>query len=313
MTKILSIRMSMLVVLALGAGVAAGASEIIVLTGGKTLELSKPYVVRGTQAVMTLKDGTVISVVESEIDRAATQAARARAAAKKHADESAVVVSPADAARAQKGAPRARLKVGDDDVSHPYVAQGDDDAKDAGESDARVEVVDWDQTPAGGSLTVKGNLRNSGAGSAEGLSLMVMGKDDKGKTLASTTATVAAGTLDAGAVTTFTATLAMPARAASLRFMPKWTSAAATLRAEKDRAEKASEAGSALAKRSAEAAATTAAPASPEPPPASPAAPTYVPQPGYAPPASSSPTSAPDDNHVPYVPGVHEETPPPPQ
>lgn len=311
MTKTFLTRTLMLAFFALSASSAARASEILVLKGGKTLELAKPYLVRGTQAVLTLKDGTVMSVAETEIDRPATQAARARAAAKKSDAESIAMVSPVDAARAQKKAPKAKLKVGDDDVSHPYVAQGDEEGKDAGDGDARVEVVDWDQTPGGGSLNVKGNLRNSGSATAEGLSLLVMGKDDKGKTLASTAANVAAGTLDAGAVTTFTATLSMPARAASLRFMPKWTSAAATLKAQK-----ALDAGSSLARRSAEAAATTpsgpAPAAAPAAPPAAPAPPAYTPIPGYAPPASSSPTSAPDDNHVPYVPGIHEETPPPP-
>ena len=307
MTRNVSIRIFSLTLAALLAGVcAATASEVLVLKGGKTLELSKPYVIRGSQAVLTLKDGTVVSVASSEIDRAATQAARARAAAKKSTEETAEAASPADAARAQKNAPRARLKVGDDDVTHPYVA-GDEEGKDAAEGDARLEVVDWDQTAAGGTLTVKGNLRNSGAVSAEGISLLVMGKDDKGKTLASTNANVAAGTLEAGSVTTFTATLAMPARAASLRFVPKWASAVTTAKAEKS-----GDAASAMAKRSAAAAATTAAPAPAQPAAPAPAPPAYVPRPDYAAPPASSPTSAPDDNRVPYVPGLHEENPPPP-
>ena len=310
MTKMRFHRILALFAFALSSAAAGRASEVLVLKGGKTLELSKPYVVRGTQAVLTLKDGTVVSVAEAEIDRPATQAARARASAIKKGAEAESVATPAEAARAQKNAAKAKFKVGDDDVSHPYVAP-DDEGKDTGDGDARVEVVDWDQTPANGSLSVKGNLRNSGSAAAEGLSLLVMGKDDKGKTLASTSANVAAGTLDAGAVTTFTATLAMPARAASLRFMPKWSSAAATAKAQK-----ALDAESGLARRAAEAAATTPQPASaapaaaPAPPP--PAQPQVIVPPGYAPPTASSPTSAPDDNHVPYVPGIHEETPPPP-
>ena len=85
---------------------AARCGEIVVLRGGKTLELSKPYVIRGTQAVLTLKDGTVVSVVAGEIDRAATQAARTRSVAKK-SDETAEVVSPAGrGARATERAAR---------------------------------------------------------------------------------------------------------------------------------------------------------------------------------------------------------------
>ena len=216
------------------------------------------------------------------------------------------MVSPADAARAQKNAPKARLKVGDDEVSHPYVA-ADEGTKEAGDGDARVEVVDWEQKAENGSLSVKGNLRNAGSASADGISMLVMGKDDKGKTLASTSANVAAGTLEAGSVTTFTATLAMPARAASLRFVPKWSSAVTTAKAEKS-----GEAASVMAKHSAEAAATAPAPAPAASPAAAPAPPTYTPVQGYAAPAANSPTSPPDDNHIPYVPSVHEETPPPP-
>src|SRR6476620_9754599 len=59
-----------------GAFAVLSASEIVVLKGGKTLELSKPYVVRGAQALMTLKDGTLISVATRDIDTAATTAAR---------------------------------------------------------------------------------------------------------------------------------------------------------------------------------------------------------------------------------------------
>lgn len=283
---------------------AARCAEIVVLRGGKTLELSKPYVIRGTQAVLTLKDGTVVSVVASEIDRAATQAARARSVAKK-SDDTAEVISPADAARAQKNAPRARLKVGDDDVSHPYVnPDGEGAAKEAGDGEARVEVVDWNQTVSGGSVMVKGNLRNSGSGAAEALSLLVTGKDDKGKTLSSTAANVAAGTLEAGAVTTFTATLTMPGRAASLRFVPTWNSTAAPVKTE------GTPRPSATGTATATAAPETRPPKNEAAPP--PSAPTYVPRPDFAAPTASAPTSAPDDNHIPYVPNVHEENPPPP-
>lgn len=283
----------------------AGSSELVILKGGKTLELSKPYLVRGTQAILTLKDGTVVSVALAEIDRAATQAARARSVPKKSDVETVEAVSPADAARAQKRAPKARLKVGDDEVSHPYVA-ADEGAKDAGEGEARLEVVDWDQKADGGSVSVKGNLRNAGSASAEGISMLVMGKDDKGKTLASTSANVAAGTLDAGSVTTFTANLAMPARAASLRFVPKWSSAVTTVKGEKltgqiaNSATPVSEAPKGPAKNE-------AAPPSPAPD-----QPTYVPRPDYAPPMANAPTSPPDDNRIPYIPNLHEESPPPP-
>src|SRR5258706_13176206 len=204
MMRIFSKRVLVLFVFGLLTASAGRAAEIVVLKGGKTLELSKPYVVRGTQAVLTLKDGTVMSVGTSEIDRAATQAARARRVPKKGDAEEAGPVSPVEAARAQKNLQKAKVKVDDDNVSHPYVPGPEEGGKESGEGDARVEVVDWEQTAASGSVTVKGNLRNSGSVTADAISMLVMGKDDKGKTLASTAADVSAGTLEAGSVTTLT-------------------------------------------------------------------------------------------------------------
>ena len=180
---------------------------------------------------------------------------------------------------------------------------GEGPAKDTGDGEARVEVVDWNQTASGGSVMVRGNLRNSGSGAAEGLSLLVTGKDDKGKTLSSTVANVATGTLDAGAVTTFTATLSMPGRAASLRFVPKWTSTAAPVKTE---GAPRPSAGTATATATPE---TRPAKNEAAPPPSAPA---YVPRPDFAAPTANAPTSPPDDNRIPYVPDVHEENPPPP-
>jgi len=98
-----------------GAFAVLSASEIVVLKGGKTLTLSKPYVVRGSQALMTLKDGTLISVATSDIDTAATTAARRARPASVQATGP---LSPAEAAKAQKAHPKARVKIGDADVGH---------------------------------------------------------------------------------------------------------------------------------------------------------------------------------------------------
>src|SRR5690242_14460766 len=112
----MSKRLSALLLAFFGAAVLAGANEIVVLKGGKTLELAKPYVVRGTQAVMTLKDGTVVAVAAADIDQAATRAARrpVRAAV----PEAAAAATPAEAAKAQQANAKARVKIGDADVGH---------------------------------------------------------------------------------------------------------------------------------------------------------------------------------------------------
>ncbi|MGH9443006.1 MAG: hypothetical protein ACRD16_12120 [Thermoanaerobaculia bacterium] len=276
-------------------------SEIVVLRGGKTLEISKPYRIQGSQAILMLKDGTIVSVSVDEIDGTATQAARSRRGAATEDSEVPQAPTPVEAARAQKSAPKAKLKVGDDDVTHPYVAAGEEGERDRGAGDARVEVMDWDQKAVGGVVTVKGNLRNSGGVAAEEITLLVQGKDDKGKTLASTSASIAAATLDAGAVTSFVATLPGAKPISSLRFVPKWSAPMTTVTSDKlnGRIEN-----SAIP--------VSGAPSGPAKSEAAPAQPTYVPRPDFAPPMANAPTSPPDDNRIPYIPNLHEENPPPP-
>jgi DNA polymerase III subunit gamma/tau len=291
------------------AAVLARGTETVVLKGGKTLELSKPYIVRGTQALMTLKDGTLISVSIADIDRAATQGARRRPAADGNAAP--LALSPAEAAKAQKAHPKAKLKIDDSDVAHGDSGPAPEDASpEAAEGaeggDAKVEVVDFDQRPSGNTLAIKGTLRNSGKAPAQNVALSVSAIDGTGKAVASTNATVAAGSLEPGSSATFTASLPTAARASTLRFVPRWSSPAVLPRAE-----------GALPVSGAAAsgvAATAKPPAPPVPPPPPPAEKkdTYKPSPDYAPPAANAPMSAPDDNHTGYIPGAHEETPPPP-
>lgn len=276
-------------------------SNVVVLRGGKTLQLAKPYVQRGSQAIVTLTDGTVLSVPVSEIDRAATQAARAKASAA--APSPAPPQTPVEAAKAQKAASKAKVKLGDSDVSHPL---GDDSAGAApaeGAGEAKVDVAEWEQTVTPEGLVVKGSVRNSGKGQAENLALSISAKNEAGKSVATSSATLASGSLEEGASASFSATLPLKARAASLQFRPSWSTAVTTQKRElagspKSEGEKGEN--------------RTVAP----PPPAAPPPPeektTYKPSPDYAPPAANAPTSAPDDNHTGYIPGVHEEAPPPP-
>jgi hypothetical protein len=290
-----------------GAFAILSASEIVVLKGGKTLELSKPYVTRGPQALMTLKDGTLISVATADIDTAATRAARRARPASVQATGP---LSPAEAAKAQKAHAKARVKIGDDDVGHvldtgetqPAAA---DEAAAESEQAGKLEVVDFDQRPSGDTLNVKGTLRNSGKSVAENIALSVSAIDAAGKAVATANAVVAAGSLEAGSTASFTAALPTAAKASTLRFTPRWSGAPSVAKPEGAAAPGAARPG---------AVATLPPPAKPAPVPPPPPEPksTYKPQPDYAPPPANAPMTAPDDNHYGYIPGAHEETPPPP-
>ena len=292
-----------------GAFAILSASEIVVLKGGKTLELSKPYVIRGSQALMTLKDGTLISVATADIDKAATTAARrARPAASAPATGP---LSPAEAAKAQKAHPKARVKIGDADVGHVLdngeaVPAAAEEAAAESEQAGKLEVVDFDQRPSGDTLNVKGTLRNSGKAVAENIALSVSAIDAAGKAVATANAVVAAGSLEPGSTASFTAALPTAVKASTLRFTPRWSGAPSVAKPEGAAAPGAVRPGSV---------ATLPAPAKPTPPPPPPPPEpksTYKPQPDYAPPAANAPMTAPDDNHTGYIPGAHEETPPPP-
>lgn len=275
----------------------AAGSEIVVLKGGKSLELSKPYVIKGSQAIMTLKDGTVISLPAADVDKAATASARAKAAGTRTAGPGApAAITPAEAAKAQQAAPKARVKLGDDDVSHGGYDESPEEGG-AEKGEGSIQVVDWNQTVNGETVLIKGTLRNTGKAVANNLSLSVSGKDDSGKIVATAGADIAAGSLEPGASAGFTASLNSAVRLASFRFVPTWTSPAPP--------KKEGQEASAAAKKPA------APPAAPKPAAAQ-KPPAYTPNPNYAPPTPSAPTTAPTDTHTGYIPGAHEEQPPPP-
>jgi hypothetical protein len=290
------------------AAAAASANEIVVLKGGKSLELSKPYVVRGSQAVMTLKDGTVVSVAAADIDLPATRAARRpiRVAS----DAPVAAATPVEAAKAQQKNPKAKVKIGDEDVNHTLEgAEPDAEAAPADgaptepEGDAKLDVVDFDQRPSGNAVAVKGTIRNSGGAAASNVALSVAAMDDTGKVVASAMASISAGTIEAGSAATFTASLPMAAKAATLRFTPRWSSPSPAANPVP---------GAATGTSAAPAGTATVAPAkkaAPPPPAPEKKEPTYKPQPDYAPPAANVPLVPTESG---YIPAPHEETPPPP-
>jgi hypothetical protein len=295
------------------AGLAAG-SEIVVLKGGKSMELAKPYMVKGNQAVMTLIDGTVVSIPVADVDKNATAAARAKAAAPEAAPVGArPAMTPVEAARAQQQAPKAKVKLSDNDVQHGGYQEGTSEEAAAG-GDAAIDVVNWDQSEQEGMVTVKGTLKNSGKAQAENIGMSVTGRDDAGKTVATASADIAAATLEPGATASFTASFASAVRIASVKFSPRWSGPVKKgVVSQAAGPSKPPEVGAAE-KKPGTAAAAGAQPLN-LPSPAQGSAEgqqsTYKPSPDYAAPAPSSQMSSPDDWNTGYIPGAHEENPPP--
>lgn len=214
------------------AATALAADDVVVLKGGKVIPLKGPWVRKGNTAYLTKPDGTVLSVSVSEIDRDATDAARAAAAAPPPAPPSAAEApaTPVDAARSKDEGPKARVRITDSDVSHPLdlsdpsaTAAKDKDKKDLGPGSARVEISTYDQKKEGGSVTVSGKLRNPSQQKVENVRLNVLILDEKGQAIESGNAGLSNGDIEPGSEIDFLVKIPVGDRTpASLRFAPTW-------------------------------------------------------------------------------------------
>ncbi len=311
---------SLTVLLLLAAGREALA-DVVVLRGGKVIELKSPLVRRGNTALLTRADGALLSIPVSEIDAAATAAAQAVPAASPQATALAPAPStPAEAARASRERPKARVRLTDADVGHEYVGPASEEKKEtlAGGGAGRLEIGDYSQEKAGSSLVVAGTLRNAGGTVATLSRMTVTALNDKGETIASAEASVGNGTIAPSQSAAFTASLPVGEKTVvSLRFAPRWV--AAPLPAPAGTA-----AGAAPSPSAGSAQGTGASPATagspgslPPPPGARPAAAPMPPGWGvtYAAPPPSASFSPPADGRSGYIPGAThpENQPKPPQ
>ena len=299
MTKIR--RAAALAFLFAAGAVVLAAGDVVVLKGGARIELQKPMTQKGTVALLTRSDGTLLSVSASEIDWKATAAARAeRAAVRPAPSVTAPPETPAQAARAGREGPRARVKLTDADVSHvaeEETATPEKKGSEAPSGAARLDVVDYSQEKSGNNIAVRGEIRNSGGTPAVGSRMTVAAMDEKGERIASSEAALSNGRVEPGATVSFSVTIPVGEKAVgSIRFSPQWIAPAAP-------------------------------PAAPTPAPGAggggttPAAQKPAPTPTpygqgtlYAPPVASAPTAPPADDRRGYIPGMSspENQPKPP-
>ena len=268
-------------------------ADVVVLRGGARIELQKPWVRQGNQAILTRADGTLLSVPVSEIDLKATAAARAARAAAKPAPPPGGVLgesqeTPAEAAKLSHDGRKARVKITDADVAHvEEPAEGEKKEAEARPTGSgRLEVADWSQEKANGNLVVRGSIRNVGGTPAANARMNVTALDDKGEKIGSAEAGLSKGIVEPGGTVSFTATIAAGERVAtSIRFAPQWL---------------------ATPPPTATPAASSQSPArqatQPPPPPTPYGFGTL-----YAPPVASAPTTPPDDSHRGYVPEFTKE------
>jgi hypothetical protein len=292
----------------------AAAGDVVVLRGGTRIELKQPPVRQGNNVLLTRADGTLFSVPDSEIDWKGTAAAKKEPAPKPAPAIASAPETPAEAARQTREAPKTKVKITDADVDHiaelPEAAEAAKNEAGPRSATARLEVADYSQEKSASGVIVRGNLRNTGATSALGVSLSVSGMDASGKGMGSAPATLSKGDIESGESVAFSAILALGDKVPdSIRFTPTWRPAPTPAVASASPAPGSN--------TPAAAGAATGAPAAPD---AKSAAPPPAPTPYgrgvlYANPAAAAPSSPPADGKNGYIPGAarKEDQPKPPE
>lgn len=288
----------------------AAAADVVVLRGGVVVQLSRPPVRQGKNVLLTRMDGTLLSVPASEIDTAATAAARSAAPP----PPPAIAAPPptlAQAARATRDVPKARVRITDADVSHGESAartlteEGEASQKEAiaAAGSGRVEVADYSQEKSGDALVVRGSLRNPGATPATNVRMSVTALDAKGETIASGEAGVSSAVIDPSGSVNFSVTIPVGSKVVgSLRFAPRWVAPAAPAAPAAPGSENPAARPAAAAPPAAAAAAAAAAAPSSSPP--SPAPTPFGRGTLYAAPAPDAPSRPPADGKSGYLPGA---------
>jgi hypothetical protein len=226
-------KLRLVLLMGLWAGSALAASDVVVLRGGARIDLKQPPMRQGSTVLLTRRDGTLLSVPFSEIDQKATAAARA--AAPPAPAVSAATPSPqtpAEAAKATRQGPKARVKLTDADVGHYLDTGPGDEKKDEGASSgggtgASVDIANYTQKKNGDNLIVRGTLRNLGTAAALSTRLTVTPLDEKEQAIDSVEASVSNGTIEPGREVNFSATIPVGNRAVgTMRFSPRWVTQA---------------------------------------------------------------------------------------
>ncbi len=204
------------------AGPAALAAEVV-LKDGSTVPVSKPYVVKGTMAILTRADGSLVSLPLSSIDVEKTAKAMAAPAPAPTPAPTPVVppkpLTPAEAAK-MKGARRATVVLTDSDVALGAPPTAGAATAEKGEGEVSIGGVQAVRTKTGYSFS--GTVVNSGGNPVEGVSVSIELVGEEGKTITTGFGRVAKPTLAPGESAAFEAEIASAVEAKSFRYVPRW-------------------------------------------------------------------------------------------
>jgi hypothetical protein len=285
------------------------AADKVVLRDGRTLETRKPPEIRGRQAVLTLADGSLVSIPAAEIDTQKTAAAAAKAGeAAKHPTAAPVAAKPptlVDAARATREGKKAAVVLTDQDVAGGTL-DSPEAKRAAGDGNVVVSNVAAKKNQSGTAVT--GSVQNVGESTVEGVGVTIELVGENGKTVASSFGQLSADVLAPGETATFNAQMDTEATAQNVRVLPRWRAKEETKDAKGAKGESASGAGKAAAAKE-----TPAAEATPVPKPSPAATPAPVLRsPDMPAPQANAPVGAPAKPGGSYVPQPSSSQPKPP-
>lgn len=285
------------------------AADTVVLRDGRTLETKKAPEIRGRQAVLTLTDGSLVSIPAAEIDAQKTAAAAAKAReAAKQPPAAPVVATPAtlvDAARATREAKKAAVVLTDQDVA-AGVVDSPDGKKAPGEGNVVVSNVAAKKNQTGTAVT--GSVQNVGESAVEGVGVTIELVGEGGKTVASSFGQLSADVLAPGEKATFNAQMDTEATAQNVRVLPRWRAKEEPADAKGGKSDSASGAGKAASPKE-----TPVAEPSPTPKPTPAATPAPVLRsPDMPAPQANAPVGAPAKPGGSYVPQPSSSQPKPP-
>ena len=209
---------STLAVLLLLAG-SAGA-DVVALKDGRMIETVGPPVVKGRMVLLKTPDGTLFSIPAEEIDRAKTDAARARPTPVPTPAGATNLRPPRPAEIAGKKSERRATVVLTDDEVAGGIPEAGGEAKDEGLE--RIDVANATATKSPTGYSVSGSLLNSGKAELGGVAVTIEAVGPDGKTVSTTYGQVAKDLLAPGEKSTFTAELKETAEVSTFRYTARW-------------------------------------------------------------------------------------------
>lgn len=282
-------------------------ADKVVLRDGRTLDTTKPPVIRGRQAVLVLADGKLVSIPAAEIDTEKTAALAKKAAeAPKVSTTPAPVFAPTlvDAARSTQAAKRATVVLTDQDVAGGYL-EVSSASPEKGEGEVVMGPVTTKKGPTG--WTVEGTVQNTGKAPVVGVSVTIEALGAKGKSISTAFGQLAKDNLDPGEKSTFRTQIDTDQGVERFTYLPRWKVVAPAPK----EGEKSAEASGAAAARKEGGEAGEGATPNPVPPPAPEPTPP-PPPPGWAAPQANAPVGAPSTPGGTYLPPPSSDQPKPP-